>query len=176
MTSSRIFANQERHFYNGFIFHYFINIWTWFSTYFFLRETRNDRFQHLFWYNNPLPIPCRARPLFNAIALFLFSAGAPWVDGGSSWLATATKTPRGRPPGRVKTVELETATENTKGGKHQGKETWWWSNEVQKRITRKIHSKQVGKESKLPEKAVAKTKEKAWTDWYDNRGRWEDDL
>lgn len=84
----------------------------------------------------------------------------------------------------LKTAVLEAATEVcgcTKGGKHQGKETWWWSEEVQEKIKKKKESfkawqrggsedlREAYKEAKREtKKVVAKAKEEAWADWYDN--------
>ena len=84
----------------------------------------------------------------------------------------------------LKTAVLGAATEvcgTTKGGKHQGRETWWWNEDVQEAIKRKkgaFKAWQKGggedqreayrKAKNEAKRAVAKAKEEAWTDWYTN--------
>ncbi|XP_063595366.1 uncharacterized protein LOC134772326 [Penaeus indicus] len=83
----------------------------------------------------------------------------------------------------TKSALLETAEEvcgTTKGRRYQGRETWWWSTEVQEAIRRKkVASKawqsdrdenlrETYKEAKRKAKrAVAKAKEEAWREWYE---------
>ncbi|XP_034047688.1 collagen alpha-2(V) chain [Thalassophryne amazonica] len=84
----------------------------------------------------------------------------------------------------MKRAALEAAEEvcgMTKGGKHQGRETWWWSKEVQETIKNKKEAykswqrsggddkRNAYKEAKREAKrAVAKAKKEVWKDWYDN--------